>query len=63
MGLWCSGWAYDVVVSMFVFHSGDCGSNPARAVKFDIAILYIKVPLGSNGLFVCPLDVNLCPVQ
>ena len=26
-------------------------------MKFDIAVLYIKVPSGSNRLFLCPLDV------
>ena len=29
------------------------------ALKFDVADLYIKVPSGSNRLFLCPLDVLL----
>ena len=39
------------------FHSGNRGLNPVRAVKFDIADLYVKVLSGSNRLFLCPLDV------
>ena len=31
--------------------------NAAGSVKFDIANLYVKVPSGSNRLFICPLDV------
>ena len=30
VGLWCSGCAYGVVVSMFDFHRSDRGSNPGR---------------------------------
>ena len=30
---------------------------PAGAEKFDIANLYVKVPSGSNILFLCRLDV------
>ena len=47
-----------------VFYRGDQGSNPGKAVKFDIANLYVKVPSGSNRLFQCPLDVlNVQPVS
>ena len=49
MGIWCSG-------KHVIFHCGDRGSNPG-AVKFDIANIYVKVPSGSNRLFLCPLDV------
>ena len=37
-----SQWAYGVVVSTFVDHHGDQGSNPGWAVKFDIANLHIN---------------------
>ena len=37
--------AYGVVVSMFVCHCSDWGLSPGRAVKFDIANLYINSAL------------------
>ena len=47
-------WAYGVVVSTSAVI---WVRMTARAVKFDIANLGIKVPSGSNILFLCPLDV------
>ena len=45
---WLAHWFFTAAIRVRI---------PDRAVKFGVADLYVKVPSGSNRLFLCPLDV------